>query len=83
MRPVLIAPILIALPLAAGGCVAKAVVNVATAPIRATGQVVDWTTTSQEEADRNRGRAMREAEEECRDRPDRCPDGHPAPDRGD
>lgn len=41
------------------GCVSTAK-TVVTAPFKAAGQVVDWTTTSQEEADRNRGRAMRE-----------------------
>lgn len=70
-----------ALPLLAGGCLAKTAYNVATAPIKAGGQVVDWTTTSQDEADRNYGRKMRkkEAEEgrarrqwekQCHDHPD-------------
>ncbi|WP_448502028.1 hypothetical protein [Sphingomonas sp.] len=45
-----------------GGCVAKTAWDVATLPVRATGQVVDWTTTSQEEADRNYGRKMRKQE---------------------
>jgi hypothetical protein len=44
------------------GCVAKTAWDVATLPVRATGQVVDWTTTSQEEADRNYGRKMRKQE---------------------
>jgi len=71
---------LIALPLT-GGCVAKTAWNVATAPVKATAQVVDWTTTSQDEADRNYGREMRkkearegkerrEWEKHCRKRPD-------------
>lgn len=46
----------------AGGCVAKTAWDVATLPVKATGQVVDWTTTSQEEADRNYGRKMRKQE---------------------
>lgn len=44
------------------GCVSTAK-TVVTAPFKAAGQVVDWSTTSQEEADRNRGRAMRERDE--------------------
>lgn len=46
-----------------GGC------SVATLPIKATGKVVDLSTTSQDEADRNRGREMRKQEkayQECR-----------------
>ena len=51
------APLLIAL----SGCVST-VASVVTAPVRATSQVVDWTTTSQDEADRNYGRKMRKQE---------------------
>jgi hypothetical protein len=51
-------------PLLAGGCVAKTAWNVATAPVRAGSQVVDWTTTSQDEADRNAGRKLRKQEAE-------------------
>ncbi|WP_425230731.1 hypothetical protein [Sphingomonas sp.] len=69
---------LLLLPLAAGGCVST-VASVVTAPVRATAQVVDWTTTSQSEADRNYGKRMRKAEErEGRERrawARRC-DGH-------
>lgn len=50
------------LPLLAGGCIAKTAFDVVTLPVRATGQVIDWTTTSQEEADRNYGRKMRKQE---------------------
>ena len=49
--------ILLALP----GCV-RTVASVVTAPVRAGAQVVDWSTTSQEEADRNYGRKMRKQE---------------------
>ncbi len=49
--------LLLALP----GCV-RTVASVVTAPVRAGSQVVDWTTTSQEEADRNYGRKMRKQE---------------------
>lgn len=77
-----ILPILAAaLPLLTGGCLAKTAYNVATAPIKAGGQIVDWTTTSQDEADRNYGRKMRKKEAEegrerrkweknCRDNPE-------------
>ena len=51
-----------ALPLATGGCIAKTVVDVVTLPVKATGQAIDWTTTSQEESDRNYGKKMREKE---------------------
>lgn len=43
------------------GC--NTVANLVTAPVRAVGQVADWTTTSQDEADRNRGRELRKLEE--------------------
>jgi hypothetical protein len=49
------------------GCVAKTAYNVVTLPVRAGGKVVDWTTTSQEEADRNRGREMRKQEKRDRE----------------
>ncbi|RDE06091.1 hypothetical protein [Sphingomonas aracearum] len=48
--------------LLAGGCVAKTAWNVATLPVRAGSQAVDWATTSQSEADRNYGRKMRKQE---------------------
>ena len=44
------------------GCV-SAVKTVVTAPIKATGAIIDATTTSQAEADRNRGREIRKQEE--------------------
>jgi hypothetical protein len=52
---------------ALSGCLAKAAVDVVTAPVRAGSQVVDWTTTSQDEADRNRGRELRRREERLGD----------------
>lgn len=58
LRPIVLA----ALPLVLGGCVVGTAVDVVTAPVRAASQVVDWTTTSQEEADRNRGREIRKLE---------------------
>ena len=44
------------------GCVSTAR-TIVTAPVRVVGKGVDWTTTSQDEADRNRGREMRKQEE--------------------
>lgn len=60
------------LPLLVGGCVAKAVVGVATAPVKVAGKAIDWTTTSRDEADRNAGRKARKAEKHCRKHPDDC-----------
>lgn len=45
-----------------GGCVSTAK-TIVTAPVKVVGKGVDWATTSQDEADRNRGRAMRKQEE--------------------
>lgn len=44
------------------GCVSTAK-TVAAAPFKIVGKGVDWATTSQDEADRNRGREMRKQEE--------------------
>ncbi|MEQ9663589.1 MAG: hypothetical protein RLN87_13700 [Parasphingopyxis sp.] len=56
----ILVPLLLALVLS--GCVRTAA-SIVTAPVRAVGQVADWATTSQDEADRNRGREIREQEE--------------------
>ncbi len=58
--------VLFLLPLALTGCVsiAKTAVDVAVLPVKAVAKGVDLATTSQAEADRNRGRAMRKAEED-------------------
>jgi hypothetical protein len=50
------------LPLLSGGCLST-VGSVVTAPVRVAGKAVDWSTTSQSEADRNYGKKMRKAEE--------------------
>lgn len=76
MRGLIVATGFLAMPLA--GCVAKTAWDVATLPVHAAavpvrvgGKVVDWTTTSQAEADRNYGRKMRREEErEGRERRD-------------
>lgn len=47
------------------GCISTAK-TVVTAPFKVVGQGVDWATTSQDEADRNRGREMRKQEERDR-----------------
>ena len=61
MRPVL--PLVILAPLVLSGCIASAVGAVVTAPVKIVSKGVDLATTSQSEADENRGRAMRKAEE--------------------
>lgn len=61
MRKVLLSVVAL-LPVLAGGCIAKTAFDIATMPVRATAQVADWATTSQDEADRNYGRKMREQE---------------------
>ncbi|WP_428968851.1 hypothetical protein ACQR50_14520 [Sphingomonas sp. Xoc002] len=91
MRNLVLKLAVLTLPLAAGGCV-KTVASVVKAPFQAAGQVVDWTTTSQDEADRNYGRKMRkkearegrerrEYEKQCRKHPEQCqqnPQGQPS-----
>ena len=60
--------ILIALPLALSGCItsiAKTAVDVVTLPVKVVSKGVDLATTSQSEADEQRGRELRKAEEEA------------------
>ena len=82
MRKLLL-PFAALLPLLAGGCIAKTAWDVATLPVKAGSQAVDWSTTSQDEADRNYGREMRKKEaregkerkkheEACRKDPENC-----------
>ncbi len=59
MRIVLLACVTLIL----SGCLARTAYDVATLPVRATSQVVDWTTTSRSEADRNLGRRIRKQRE--------------------
>jgi hypothetical protein len=76
-----------ALPLLLGGCivgtVAKTAVDVATLPVKAASAGVDAVTTSQAEADQNRGREIRKQEQEAgrqaRLAQDRCRRGKPLP----
>jgi hypothetical protein len=60
MRPLI--PLL-ALPaaLTLGGCLST-IGTIVTAPVKIAAKTADWATTSQDEADRNRGRAYRKAE---------------------
>ncbi len=53
------------LPLAAmlSGCLVRTAADVVTLPVKAASAGVDAVTTSQAEADRNRGRAIRKQEE--------------------
>jgi len=44
------------------GCV-RTVGSIVTAPVKVVSQGADWATTSQDEADRNRGREIRKQEE--------------------
>jgi hypothetical protein len=85
MRNLVLKLAVLTLPLTTGGCV-KTVASVVKAPFQAAGQVVDWTTTSQSEADRNYGRKMRQQEakegrarrdyeKQCRKHPERCQQG--------
>jgi hypothetical protein len=57
----LVSRLVIALCLAVSlsGCVVHTAYDVAMVPVHAGGKVVDWTTTSRAEADRNYGRKMR------------------------
>jgi hypothetical protein len=78
--------ILLILPVL-GGCVAKTIVDTAvtavTLPVKVASKAVDLATTSQAEADQNRGREMRKEDErrgrEARDAAERCRNGKPLP----
>ena len=85
--------LLAVLPLAVSGCVvgtiASTAVDIATLPVKVASAGVDAATTSQSEADQNRGRKLRKAEEaagkrerdwqrQCRKAQDR---GEPCPPR--
>ena len=55
--------VLLALPVALSGCIAKTALDVVTLPVRVVSAGVDAVTTSQSEADRARGRQLREEDE--------------------
>jgi hypothetical protein len=63
-RPLLFLSPLLALALA--GCLAQTAMSVVTAPVRMGARAVDLATTSQSEADENRGRAMRKRDGKVR-----------------
>ena len=72
LLPVLLLPLL-------SGCIAQTAIDVATLPVRVVSAGVDAVTTSQAEADRRRGRQIREEEERlgrlarrCARRPERA-----------
>jgi len=54
---------LVAMSLMLSGCLVKAAADVVTAPVRIGARAVDLATTSQSEADENRGREIRRREE--------------------
>lgn len=59
--PLLLVTSLVAATLS--GCIARTAVDIVTLPVKAAGQVVDWSTTSQDESDRSLGREVRRREE--------------------
>jgi hypothetical protein len=63
MRALLHSVLITAMGLALSGCVST-LASVVTAPVKAVGKAADWATTSQDEADRNRGRELRKREEQ-------------------
>ncbi|WP_380785576.1 hypothetical protein [Sphingomonas sp. R86521] len=64
--------ILALLPLTTAGCISTAT-SIVKAPFQVAGKAVDWTTTSQEESDRNYGKKMRKQEaKEGRERKERA-----------
>ena len=79
--------ILALFPTLLGGCVvgtiASTAVDIATLPVKVAAAGVDAATTSQSEADQNRGRKLRKAEEaagkRARDLEKRCRTGRPEP----
>jgi len=58
MRTLILLAALLVLP----GCLARTAVDLVTFPVKAGSQAADWATTSQDEADRNRGRKIRKEE---------------------
>lgn len=55
--------LILVLPVALSGCIAKTAVDLVTLPVRVVSAGVDAVTTSQSEADQRRGREIREEEE--------------------
>src|SRR3546814_16269829 len=71
--PLLLVPLLFLVVLS--GCIARTAADIVTLPVKAAGAGVDGVTTSQDEADRNRGREIRRQEERAaRERARNAPD---------
>ena len=66
MRTIILTTLALSLSGCVVGTVASAAVDVVTLPVKAASAGIDAVTTSQAEADRKRGRALRQAEERCR-----------------
>lgn len=62
MRPALTLILIAAVLPLTSGCV-RTIASVVTAPVKVAGKAADWATTSQDEADRARGRDLRAKEE--------------------
>lgn len=80
MKPIV--PLALLAAFALQGCLAKTAFDVVTAPVKVAGKAVDMATTSQSEADENRGREIRRREEKLgklerryRDQREDCEDG--------
>jgi len=58
-----LAAVLLGFSLTLSGCLVRTAANVVTAPVRVASKAVDVATTSQSEADENRGREIRRREE--------------------
>lgn len=65
MRKILLSLTAIAVIAPVGGCTSA--YSIAKAPFQVVGKGVDWATTSQDEADRNRGRKARKQEKKDRE----------------
>lgn len=68
LRILLLVPIAMALTgcmaVSAASTVTSVAVTAVKVPVKATGKMVDWTTTSQDESDRNLGRKVRKQRQE-------------------
>lgn len=80
MKPIV--PLALLAALALQGCLAKTAFDVVTLPVKAGAKAVDMATTSQSEADENRGREIRRREEQLgklerryREQREDCEDG--------
>ena len=63
MKRALLCLCVIAAPIMLSGCIARTAANMVAAPVHITSKAVDMATTSQSEADKKRGRAMRKQEQ--------------------